>query len=136
MQYLTKIDIITKISKAIRLYAEINRVKKYLVRKVLLDETTLEYEAFFLDEDKMYEHSPDFKISKRLLIDRRGNRKKQYYTYSNTWISTKHKIYADFRFFAYKLINRNDTFSFDDFQELNSLYRELKRLKNASTKKK
>lgn len=136
MEYLKKIDIAAKISKAIKLYAEIHKVKKYLMRKILLDSTTLEYEVFFLNDDKMFEHSQDFKINKRNLIDRRGNRKKEYYTYRDTWLNTKHKIYADFKFFAYKLINRNSDFSPIDLEELNSLYRDLKKLKNENAKKK
>lgn len=136
MEYFTKIDIITKISKAIKLYAEIHRVKKYLIRKILVDDTKLEYEAFLLDEKKMFEHSHDFKIGKRLLIDRLGNRKEEYHTRINTWLNMKHKIYVDFKFFSYKLIYKNNNFSPEDLQDLNSLYRELKRLENANTKKK
>jgi len=135
MEYFTKVDILAKISKAIMLYAEISRVKKYIIAKKLLDENKLDYKVFFLDDDKMFEHSQAFKIFKRLLIDRRGNRKKDYYTYCTDWLNEKHKLYVEFKFFALKLINRNDKFTPQDLTELNMLYRKVKRLKHDRAKK-
>ena len=136
MDHFIKIDIATKISNTIKLYAEMHKVKKYLIRKILLDGASLEYDVFLLDEDKMFQHSMDFKIDKKLLIDRRGNKKKEYYTYCDQWLKTEHEPYTKFKFFILKLINRNDRFAAGDLQELNVLYKELKRLKNANTKKK
>lgn len=126
MYYNTKVDILYKISKIIRLYAKQHHVERYLVKKILNDKYNLNYEVLFLNEVKVFEHSKQFKLKKRNIIDRRGNKKKEYYSELDLYLKENHTIYFNCKSIALKLINKNDEFTPMDLQQLNLMFKTLK----------
>jgi hypothetical protein len=134
MEYSIKVDILNKISKLVLLYATHSRAKKYIIKKKLNDDNI--YEVFFLEENKMFEHSSQFTSNKKFLIDRRGNRKKKYYDAIDSYFKENHVIYYTAKSIAHKLINRTDDFVPEDLELLNSMYRTLKSSERKDAKKK
>jgi len=136
MEYFVKVDILEKISKLIRLYAKQNRLYKYLIIKRLNDKYISDYEIILLQENKVFEHSKFFKSNKKKFINRRGDKNKEYYENLKRFFNYYHPEYLKCKNLALKLINKPDDFIEEDFLELNSIYRTLKKIEKNKCKTK
>lgn len=129
MDYYTKIDFIHKTQRVINLYCKVNKINKYITRKVLKDSNSIKYDVFLLDINKLFEHSDYFKtLKKREIFDKRGNKLSSWYDERDYWMNSAHLQYMAVSNFIYSIIHdKNDRLKVDDFFEINNIYGELKR---------